>query len=154
MCPLQATSHSLRGNFLCALSFAVYVGQQESKIKMTRTVLFFCLVMATRAEEILKVLPTPTEDAKSGTVSLSGSDISAVMKNAVFIVPFLLLIIFLDFAIFGAYASRNDDLNPVSEFFFHVRRGFNILTQRSGIPQHHNSIYQKYHKKRRHRYQR
>merc|ERR1712200_254209 len=105
----------------------VYVGQQESKIKMTRTILFFCLVMATRAEEILKVLPTPTEDAKSGTVSLSGSDISAVMKNAVFIVPFLVLIIFLD---------------------------FNILTQRSGIPQHHNSIYQKYHKKRRHRYQR
>jgi len=125
-----------------------------NKSKMKSVILFFFLTAAVSAEEILKVLPTPTEDAKSGTISLSGSDASALLNNAVYIVPFLIVIIFLDFAIFGAYASRNDDLNPISEFFFHVRRGFNILSHRAGAPQHHNSIYQIYHKNRRHRYQR
>jgi len=122
---------------------------------MKSAILFvFLTLAAVRGEEILKVLPTPTEDGKSGTISLSGSDASDLLNSAVYIVPFLVVIIFLDFAIFGAYASRNDDLNPISEFFFHVRRGFNILTQRAGVPQHHNSIYQIYHKNRRHRYQR
>ena len=125
-----------------------------NKSKMKSVILFFFLTVAVSAEEILKVLPTPTEDGKSGTISLSGSDASALLNNAVYIVPFLIVIIFLDFAIFGAYASRNDDLNPISEFFFHVRRGFNILSHRAGAPQHHNSIYKIYHKNRRHRYQR
>ena len=125
-----------------------------NKSKMKSVILFSFLTAAVSAEEILKVLPTPTEDAKSGTISLSGSDASALLNNAVYIVPFLIVIIFLDFAIFGAYASRNDELNPISEFFFHVRRGFNILSHRAGAPQHHNSIYKIYHKNRRHRYQR
>jgi hypothetical protein len=93
-------------------------------------------------------------EAKSGAISVNGSDASALLSNAIYIVPVMIFIIILDFAIFGAYASRSSDLNPVSDFFFHVRRGFNIVSQRTGAAQYNSNIYQKYHKQTKTRYQR
>ena len=103
------------------------------------------LVAQVRSEEILDLLPAPSPGAKSGTLSLTSNDASALLSNAIYIVPMVAFIILLDFAIFGAYASRSDELNPISDFFYHVRRGFSIVTQRTGATRHNNSIYQKYH---------
>lgn len=102
---------------------------------------------AAEVEEPLEA-ESSTLDGKSGTISLNGNDASTLLGNAVYIVPVLLFIILLDFAIFGAYANRSDDLNPVSDFFYHVRRGFGIVSRKSGANQIKSSIYQKYHKNR------
>ena len=110
------------------------------------------LAVQVHSEEILELVPAPSPGAKSGTLELTSSDASALLSNAIYIVPMVAFIILLDFAIFGAYASRSDELNPISDFFYHVRRGFNIVTQRTGATRHHNLIYQKYHKTN--RYQR
>ena len=73
-------------------------------------------------------------ESKTGTISLSGSDTSSFLSNAIYVVPVLIFIILLDFAIFGAFATRSDDLNPVSNFFYHARRGLQIIRDRSGRP--------------------
>ena len=67
---------------------------------------------------------------RSGTLQLSGSDDNTYLYSALLIIPVLAIIILLDFAIFGAFARRSDELNPVSNFFFHVRRGLHISQQK------------------------
>lgn len=115
-----------------------------------KNLLIFCLLIAsctaTEAEEAVDV--ASELEGKSGTLSVSGNDASQLFSNAIYVVPVLLFIIILDFAIFGAYANRSEDLNPVSDFFYHVRRGFGIVSRKTGAHQINSSIYQKYHKNR------
>jgi len=85
-----------------------------------------------QAEDLPEVELSP--ESKSGTISLSGSDTTSLFSNAIYVVPVLIFIILLDFAIFGAFATRSDDLNPVSNFFYHARRGLQIVRERSGRP--------------------
>lgn len=84
-------------------------------------------------------------EGKTATVSLSGTDTTNFFSNAIYVVPILLLIIFLDFAIFGIFSNRSDDLNPVSNFFYHTRRGLGIFSNKSRFRQGHRN---------RHRFQR
>lgn len=72
--------------------------------------------------------------ALTGTTSSSstGSTLSnGLAATALLIVPLLVLIVILDFAIFGAFANRSDELNPVSEFFWHVKRGMDVMRERN-----------------------
>ena len=86
---------------------------------------------------------------KTGAVTLSDSTTTSFLQNAIYVVPVLLAIIFVDFAIFGAFASRSDELNPVSDFFYHVKRGLSIVRDRSSTaghyshPPHHHKRYQR-----------
>ena len=112
------------------------------------------MVCHTTAGEEEAVEPTASDlEERAGSISLNNSDASTLLGNAIYIVPVLIFIIILDFAIFGTYASRTDDLNPISDFFYHVRRGFGIVSQKSGAAQVQSSIYQKYHNNRKHKYQ-
>ena len=43
---------------------------------------------------------------KTGAVTLSDSTTTSFLQNAIYVVPVMLAIIFVDFAIFGAFASR------------------------------------------------
>lgn len=67
----------------------------------------------------------------TGTLTLSGNDNNNFLQNIAFIVPLLLAIIVLDFAIFGTFARRSDNLNPISNFFFHAKRGLDIVRDRT-----------------------
>ena len=85
---------------------------------------------------------------KTGAVTLSDSTTTSFLQNAIYVVPVLLAIIFVDFAIFGAFASRSDELNPVSNFFYHVKRGLSIVRDRSSTASvysrpHHHKRYQR-----------
>ena len=81
----------------------------------------------------------PGERRTFGNYALTGttgSSTSSTYSNgltatALFIVPLIVLIIVLDFAIFGAFANRSDELNPVSEFFWHVKRGMDVMRERN-----------------------
>jgi len=108
---------------------------------------FLVLPILAIETELKEVLPevSLSPESKSGTISLSGSDTTSLFSNAIYVVPVLIFIILLDFAIFGAFATRSDDLNPVSNFFYHARRGLQIVREKSAIPR------RPYH---RHRYQR
>ena len=66
------------------------------------------------------------EKGRTGTLQLSGSDSNTILYSALLILPVLAIIVLLDFAIFGTFARRHDELNPVSSFFYHVRRGLHI----------------------------
>ena len=66
-----------------------------------------------------------TLQARDGTISLNGNN--QWWTGALYIVPILVIIVLLDFAIFGTFASRADELNPVSKFFFHARNGLHLL---------------------------
>jgi len=103
------------------------------------------LAIETELKEDLTEVSSLTPESKSGTISLSGSDTTSLFSNAIYVVPVLIFIILLDFAIFGAFATRSDDLNPVSNFFYHARRGLQIVREKSARPR------RPYH---RHRYQR
>lgn len=104
---------------------------------MYKFLLFLALaspLLASTKMESLDILNLPEAESKSGTISLSGSDTTSLFSNAIYIVPVLIFIILLDFAIFGAFASRSDELNPVSNFFFHAKRGLQIVREKSGRP--------------------
>ena len=95
--------------------------------------------------EVQKVLPTDNvEDlpaqAKNGALTISDGTTTSFLSNAIYVVPVLIAIILVDFAIFGAFASRSDELNPVSNFFYHVKRGLSIVRDRSSA-----SIYNRPH---------
>ena len=75
-------------------------------------------------------LNTEVGEARDGTISLSGGTGNNFFSNAIYIVPLLAAIILLDFAIFGTFASRSDELNGVSKFFFHAKEGLNIIRNR------------------------
>ena len=63
--------------------------------------------------------------ARDGSITLNGNN--QWWTGALYIVPILIIIVLLDFAIFGTFASRADELNPVSRFFFHARNGLHLL---------------------------
>ena len=71
--------------------------------------------------------------ALTGTASTSSTSTysKGLSATALFIIPLIVLIILLDFAIFGAFANRSDELNPVSEFFWHVKRGMDVMRERN-----------------------
>ena len=70
-------------------------------------------------------------EARTGTLQLSGTtNNNNLINNLVYIVPLLIIILILDFAIFGTFAQRSDNLNPVSDFFWHAKRGLQIWRQR------------------------
>ncbi len=57
------------------------------------------------------------------TVPLTGDNSNSVYYTFLFFIPIVVALVLLDFAIFGTFASRGDNLNPVSRFFFHAREG-------------------------------
>ena len=77
---------------------------------------------------------------RDGTISLSGGSGSSFWTNALYIVPLLAAIIILDFAIFGTFATRSDELNPVSRFFFKAKEGLHIIQNRNTLKRysHHH----------------
>jgi len=105
--------------------------------------LVICQTLATDVGQLEEVVEAVGEE-KSGSFTLTDGSTSNFLSNAVFVVPILIAIIFVDFAIFGAFANRSDELNPVSDFFYHVKRGLSIVRDRSspqspyGRPHHHN----------------
>ena len=116
------------------------------------------LVLFTPALFALDIFEDKPEDAedvselaastKTGSVTLSDSTTTSFLQNAIYVVPVLLAIILVDFAIFGAFASRSDELNPVSDFFYHVKRGLSIVRDRSSAASvytrpHHHKRYQR-----------
>merc|ERR1712025_888092 len=91
--------------------------------------------------EILEDLSSLIAEDKSGSLTLSNTNTNSFLSNAIYVVPVLLAIILVDFAIFGAFASRSDDLNPISNFFYHVKRGLSIVQDRGAVggrPSHYN----------------
>ena len=116
------------------------------------------LVLFTPALFALDIFEEKLEDAedvselaastKTGSVTLSDSTTTSFLQNAIYVVPVLLAIILVDFAIFGAFASRSDELNPVSDFFYHVKRGLSIVRDKSSTASvytrpHHHKRYQR-----------
>jgi len=106
--------------------------------------LIFLLIIATNHPINASELDSESlavED-KSGSLTLSNTNTNSFLSNAIYVVPVLLAIILVDFAIFGAFASRSDDLNPVSNFFYHVKRGLSIVRERGAVgggrPSHYN----------------
>ena len=106
-------------------------GYQEAyKQKMEK---YLCCLLAVFLLSTFAQLAQASEDSKQnseiqardGTISLNGNN--AWWTGAIYIVPILLIIVLLDFAIFGTFASRADELNPVSKFFFHARNGLHLL---------------------------
>ena len=80
-------------------------------------------------------------EPRTGTINLSGSTGTDFYYNLLFIIPIVIAIILLDFAIFGAFATRSDELNPISRFFYHAREGLAILrSRRRNSPYGHNRI--------------
>ena len=73
---------------------------------------------------------TTDVEGRTSTVQLSGSNSNTYLYSALLIVPVLAIIVLLDFAIFGTFARREDELNPVSNFFYHVRRGLHISNEK------------------------
>jgi len=94
---------------------------------------YLCCLLAVFLLSTFAQLAQASEDSKQnseiqgrdGTISLNGNN--AWWTGAIYIVPILLIIVLLDFAIFGTFASRADELNPVSKFFFHARNGLHLL---------------------------
>jgi len=66
---------------------------------------------------------------RQATLQLNGNDNNYLASGAILLV-IVGAIVFLDFAIFGTYASRSDELNPVSRFFFHARNGLQNIRNR------------------------
>lgn len=78
-----------------------------------------------------KALPALPE-ARFGDLTINGGGATndLLVTSALIIGPILAVIIVLDLAIFGAFARSDEDLNPISNFFFHVRNGLEIVRRR------------------------
>ncbi len=63
---------------------------------------------------------------------LTGTGSDTGYYALLFVVPIVVGIVLLDFAIFGAFASRSSGLNPVSRFFYQAREGL-AKVRRSGF---------------------
>jgi len=106
--------------------------------------LFFVIAVSRSSAtdpEILEDVSNLIAEDKSGSLTLSNTNTNSFLSNAIYVVPVLLAIILVDFAIFGAFASRSDDLNPISNFFYHVKRGLSIVQDRGALgarPSHYN----------------
>ena len=107
--------------------------------KMTVLWLFVMIFGLTNASEDGGV------QGRDGELTLNGNN-NNFLQSALIIVPILLLIIVLDFAIFGTFASRSDELNPISHFFFHTRNGLQSL--RAKQRRKYAAQYQQRYKKR------
>jgi len=89
-----------------------------------KLVIFMLILGFSNAHELSK---------RQATLQLDGNDNNYLASGAILLV-IVGAIVLLDFAIFGTYASRSDELNPVSRFFFHARNGLqNIRNRRRNI---------------------
>merc|ERR1712048_369302 len=70
-----------------------------------------------------------SKEGRDGTITLNDGS-NSYIQSALIIIPILIIIVVLDFAIFGTFASRSDELNPISHFFFHARNGLQNLRNR------------------------
>ena len=93
-----------------------------------------CLVGLATAHEV---------ERRQATLQLDGDN--NYLYSALILIPIVLVIVFLDFAIFGTFASRSDELNPVSRFFFHARNGLQNIRNR-----HRSHLGQYYQRHQRH----
>ena len=89
----------------------------------------YTLIIGLLAFNSLVKAETEVETARDGTITLNDGS-NSYWQSALIIVPILVIIIVLDFAIFGTFASRSDELNPISHFFFHARNGLQNLRNR------------------------
>lgn len=92
------------------------------------TAAIFVLVLASASATSSEV-----GEARDGTITLSGSNGNTFWYNAIYVIPILIAIILLDFAIFGTFATRSDELNPVSKFFYHAREGLEVVRHRNRL---------------------
>ncbi|XP_040566669.1 uncharacterized protein [Lepeophtheirus salmonis] len=83
--------------------------------------------------------PTDLVSPRTSSVTLNSN--SNIWFNVIVLAPILLIIIFLDFAIFGAIANRSDDLNPVSRLFFHAREGLSNIKNRQAAKRYNRHRY-------------
>ena len=72
---------------------------------------------------------TSALNTKSGTYTLGGNS-TTFFLSSLLLIPLLIGVVVLDFGIFGAFATRREELNPVSQFFFNIREGFNVIRNR------------------------
>lgn len=86
---------------------------------VTSLVILAMIINLSTCHEIVK---------RQATLQLDGDN--NYLYSALILVPIILAIVVLDFAIFGTFASRSDELNPVSRFFFHARNGLQNIRNR------------------------
>ena len=91
----------------------------------------YALIISLLAFNLVKAEDQTSEVAqgRDGTITLNDGS-NSYWQSALIIIPILVIIIVLDFAIFGTFASRSDELNPISHFFFHARNGLQSLRNR------------------------
>jgi hypothetical protein len=63
-------------------------------------------------------------NTKTGTYTIGGNTTSFYISSLL-LIPFLIAVVVLDFGIFGAYATRKEDLNPISKLVYNVRERYN-----------------------------
>lgn len=101
------------------------------KVAILAAVVAFAASVSATEESLQDLAVVDSEEGRDGTISLSGGSGNNFLTNAIYIVPLLAAIIILDFAIFGTFATRSDELNPVSQFFFKAKEGLNIIRNRN-----------------------
>ena len=74
-------------------------------------------------------------NTQTGTYTLGGNSTTFYISTLL-LLPLLIGVVALDFGIFGAYATRREELNPVSQFVYNVREGFNVVRARQGSSTH------------------
>jgi len=95
------------------------------------------LIFSLLAFNLVKADTEVSKEGRDGTITLNDGS-NSYIQSALIIIPILVVIIVLDFAIFGTFASRSDELNPISHFFFHARNGLQSLrNKRRHGPYHH-----------------
>ena len=105
----------------------------QGKLLVTLVILAMIINLASCTHEIEK---------RQATLQLDGDN--NYLYSALILVPIIIAIVVLDFAIFGTFASRSDELNPVSRFFFHARNGLQNIRNRR-----RNSLAHYYHRQQR-----
>ena len=100
---------------------------QQSKKIMDK--ICYALILSLLAFNLVKADQTEVAQGRDGTITLNDGT-NSYWQSALIIIPILVIIIVLDFAIFGTFASRSDELNPISHFFFHARNGLQSLRNR------------------------
>jgi len=86
----------------------------------------YALIFSLLAFNLAKADEVSKKEGRDGTITLNDGS-NGYVQSALIIIPILVVIIVLDFAIFGTFASRSDELNPISHFFFHARNGLQSL---------------------------
>jgi len=66
-----------------------------------------------------------------GNLALTGTETNNIYFSLLFLIPILVAIVVLEFAIFGVFAPRVERLNPISRFFYHAREGLAIIKERN-----------------------